>query len=321
MKKLNYFWSIIIAVGFISCEKDELAVPKHNSGDVTTASANMNSDYKYQLYYNLETNTIVGQNLKTAWDLGFETSEDGYRIILNSSKAMFAFDTDQTNFESVTDTTGFMSGRKWDAASGNLDSTALGDWRGSNHIYILDRGYNESGTKLGFVKFQILSVEDHGYSVRYAQLDGTNEFMLDIEKDEDYNFTFLSMNSNSVVSIEPPKDKWDLVITQYIESLSTPYLVTGILLNRYNTSATMDSISAFTDITYGTAIACSLSTDINTIGYDWKKYDYDAGSFIIYPHMNYIINDQKGFYYKFHLIDFYDQAGNKGNPKWEYQKL
>ncbi len=321
MKKLSYYLQIMITCIFISCEKDEIAIPKHNSGDVTTNSANMNSDYKYQLYYNLETNTIVGQNLKTAWDLGFETSEDGYRIILNSSKAMFAFDTDQNNFEEVSDTTGFMSNRKWDDASGNLDSTALGDWRGNNTIYILDRGYNESGQKLGFVKFQIVGVEDHGYSIRYAQLDGTNEFTLDINKNDDYNFTFLSMNSNSVVSIEPPKDKWDLVITQYIESLSTPYLVTGILLNRYNTSAIMDSTSIFTEINYGTAISYSLSTDINTIGYNWKKYDYEAGSFIIYPKMNYIINDQKGFYYKLHLIDFYDQMGNKGNPKWEYQKL
>lgn len=321
MKKIKNYWPILLALLVISCEKDELAVPKHDAGDVITSSANMGSDYRYQLYYNLETNTIVGQNLKTAWDLGFETSEDGYQIILNSAKAMFVFNTGQSDFELVTDTTGFMANRKWDAPSGNLDSTAIGDWRGENGVYILDRGYDETGQKVGFVKFQIMSVNDHMFSIKYADFDGTGELTLNIDKDEEYNFTFLSMNSNSVVSIEPPKDEWDLVLTQFIESLTTPYLVTGLLLNRYYTAAVMDSVVLFNDITFETTLTYNLFSEINTIGYDWKVYDYDAGTFIIKPYMNYIIRDQKGLHYKMHFIDFYDQAGIKGNPKWEYQKL
>lgn len=314
--------SIILLFGIItSCQKDELPVPKHKSGNVITATVNMNSNYKYQIFYDLETNSVISQNLKTAWDLGFETSENGYRIILNSSKAMFAYNTGQTDFSAITDTTGFAANKKWDAPSGNLDSTAIGNWKTNTPVYILDRGYNENGQKIGFKKIQFISVDGYKYSIRYADLNGTGDTTLQIFKDNKYNFTFLSFNTNSAVIIEPPKTDWDIVFTQYTEALSTPYIVTGALLNRYNTLATMDSEKIFSQITYEDAINYTLSSNINIIGYNWKEYDYNSGTYIIFPQKNYIIKDSKGYYYKLHFIDFYDQFGNKGNPKWEYQKL
>ncbi len=72
-----------------SCKKDELPVPKHLAGNVITSTANLESTYKWQIYYDLETNTVVGQNPKALWDLGFETSTDGFHVILNTSKTMF----------------------------------------------------------------------------------------------------------------------------------------------------------------------------------------------------------------------------------------
>jgi hypothetical protein len=49
-----------------SCEKVELPVPAYESGNVITNSVKMESDYRYQLYFDLETNTIVKQNLNAA---------------------------------------------------------------------------------------------------------------------------------------------------------------------------------------------------------------------------------------------------------------
>ena len=34
-----------------------------------------------------------------------------------------------------------------------------------------------------------------------------------------------------------------------------------------------------------------------------------------------VSRDAKGFYYKLRFIDFYDDHGNKGNPKFEFQKF
>jgi hypothetical protein len=313
--------SIVILLS--SCQKEELPVPAHDPGDIITATVNMESNYKWQIYYDLKTNTVVGQNLKTSWDLGFESSHNGFHIILNSSKAMFARNTGKTDFLSVTDTIGFSVNKKWDEASGNLDSTAIGDWRNTNNVYVIDRGYDEAGVHQGFRKIQFQSVDAYKYIVRFAQLNGTGDTTLQINKDSTYNFTFLSFNNNNVVLIEPPKTTWDLVFTQYThifyDSPPMPYLVTGCLLNRYNTKAKMDSLITFSSINLATAENYILSSNINTIGYDWKVFT--GGTFKTKSHMNYIIKDSEGYYYKLRFIDFYNSSGVKGNPKWEYQRL
>ena len=62
----------------------------------------------------------------------------------------------------------------------------------------------------------------------------------------------------------------------------------------------------------------TFSTNVNTIGYDWKAYT--GSTYVTYSHMNYIIRNRNGIYYKLHFIDFL-AAGIKGNPKWEFQRL
>lgn len=306
-----------------SCKKEELPVPIHDPGNILTSTVNLESNYKWQFFYDLKTNSFVGQNLKTSWDLGFETSANGYRIILNTSKAMFARNTGITNFSEVSDTIGFATNKNWDEASGNLDSTAIGDWKNTNNVYLIDRGYNETGVHQGFQKIQFQSVDANKYVVRFSQLNGTGDITLQINKDSIYNFTFLSFNTGSTLIVEPPKATWDLAFTQYThifyDQPVTPYLVTGCLLNRYNTTAIVDSLHSFSAIDFSTIENFALSSNINSIGYDWKIFT--NGTYVTNPQMNYIIKDSEGFYYKLHFIDFYNNAGIKGNPKWEYRKL
>lgn len=320
MKLFILFLSSVMILS--SCVKEELPVPKHDPGNIITNSVNMGSNYKWQVYFNLKNNTVVGQNLKTIWDLGFETSSDGYRIILNSSKAMYAAKTNQTDFSLVTDTVGFSAFKNFDSPTGDMEQTAIGDWRLiPNQVYLIDRGYNEVGAHQGFRKIVIQSVDNYSYNIHFSQLNGSGETTLQIPKDIDYNFTFLSFTTSSTVMVEPPKIDWDIVFTQYLEELSTPYLVTGCLLNRYQTTAKADSIMGFNSINYDFALSQILSSNINVIGYDWKEYNFTTSSYLVFPNKNYIIQDQNGFYYKLHFIDFYNNSGIKGNPTFEFQKL
>lgn len=320
MKLLILFISSVIILS--SCVKEELPIPKHDPGDVITNTVNMGSNYKWQVYFNLKNNTIVGENLKTNWDLGFETSSDGYRIILNSSKAMYAAKTNQTDFNLITDTTGFSTNKGFDSPTGDMEKTAIGDWKLiPNQVYLIDRGYNELGSHQGFRKIVFQRVDDYSYTVRFSQLNGTGETTLQILKDNNYNFTFLSFTTSSTVMVEPPKTDWDIVFTQYLEELSTPYLVAGCLLNRYKTMAKIDSITVFNSMNYDFAITQVLNSNINSIGYDWKEYSFTTSSYLVFPNKNYIIQDQNGFYFKLHFIDFYNSSGIKGNPTFEFQKL
>lgn len=320
MKLLILFLSSVMILS--SCVKEELPVPKHDPGNVITNTVNMGSNYKWQVYFNLKNNTVVGENLKTIWDLGFETSSDGYRIILNSSKAMYAAKINQTDFNLVTDTVGFSAIKDFDSPTGNMEQTAIGDWRLiPNQVYLIDRGYNELGSHQGFRKIVFQSVDDYSYTVRFSQLNGSGETTLQIPKNNNYNFTFLSFTTSSTVMVEPPKKDWDIVFTQYLEELSTPYLVAGCLLNRYKTTAKADSITTFNSINYDFAFCQLLSSNSNVIGYDWKEYNFTTSSYLVFPNKNYIIQDQNGFYYKLHFIEFYNNSGIKGNPTFEFQEL
>ncbi|MCS6823207.1 MAG: hypothetical protein NZ529_02840 [Cytophagaceae bacterium] len=318
--------AISLSLAFLlltSCMKEELPVPRHEPGNVKTATVNMESNYKWQIFYSLKKNTIVSQNLKTAWDIAFETSPQGYRIILNTSKAMFAAMTSHTELNTINDTAGFSSNKRWDAPSGNLDSTAIGNWKTHNHVYIIDRGINEMGIHLGFVKLKVESVNAEKYVIRFAFLNQPTEHIKEIFKDSSCNFSYFSFDeSGKQLIIEPHKNDWDILFTQYIHVFynpTIPYLVTGCLTNRARISTARDESNPFEKITYQNISQYSFSSDINVIGYNWKTYT--SGTYITDQKKNYIIKTSEGIFYKLRFIDFLNSAGIKGNPMWEYQEL
>lgn len=321
-----YVFATLCTMGFASCTRDELPVKPHESGNVTIAGVDMDATYKWQIYFDLKTNTVVGKSDKAIWDIGLETTADGYHVVLNGAKAMFAMATSKTDFADVkmTDTAGFATNSKWDAAGGSMDSTAIGDWRKNKAVYILDRGYDAALKHQGWAKLQLLSVSDTSYQLRFAALDGTNEAVLAVRKDSAYNLAFVSFATKNTVMVEPVKYNWDLVFSQYTYVFynltpPTPYLVTGCLLNRYHTTCYLDTTSQFTNITYSNVAEEKLADDISGIGYDWKVYT--NGTYVIRPENNYVIQDAAGVLYKLHFTAFYSTTGAKGSPQWEYQQL
>lgn len=319
--KLKDILSLLAIVALLtSCEKQELPVPAHESGDIQTGAVNMEPDYRWQIFYDLNTNKIVSKNLKTAWDLAFENTSDGFHVFLNSSKMMYAYNTGKTDINSITisDTIGK---KAWDNPTGHPDSTAIGNWQKTNTVYIIDRGNSLTGMKLGLWKIKFISVDDEKYVIEFGALDDTQLIKYIVNKDTMYNLSFLSFEERKQVMIEPLKYKWDIVFTQYTHVFvnpAQPYLVTGCLLNRYSTSAVLDTTISFNDIAAKDINRLKFSPLINTIGYDWKAYT--GSTYVTYTKLNYIIKSRDGYYYKLHFIDFLDM-GLKGNPKWEYQKL
>jgi hypothetical protein len=317
------FLILMLALGsFSSCLKEEIPVPKHEPGDVITNEVNMSSNYKWQIYFNLEENKVVGQNLKTTWDLGFESDPNNHRIILNSSKSMFVYPTNETNFQLVNDTVGYTSNRKLDEPNGDMTKTAIGDWS-DGKIYIIDRGYDEVGVHQGFYKTKFLTADQNEFEFVIAELSSNQMDTMLLPVDNAYNFSFFNLSAGQQVMVEPPKDEWDLVFTQYThifyEPEETPYLVTGCLLNRYNTKSLLEETLNFDEVGLEIATSLELNNNIDEIGYDWKEFS--GNTYITDSEKTYIIEDQNGFLYKWRFIDFYTSTGDKGNPVWEYQKL
>ncbi len=308
------------------CTRGELPVHPHEAGNVISGSSDMGATYKYQVYYDLGDNREVGRNLKTSWDLAFEATSEGFHVVLNTAKSMVAMATTSTDFASVAfaDTAGFSAGKKWDSYSGSVDSTAIGDWRSSRYVYIIDRGYDDMGMHQGWAKVQFLKVTDTSYSLQFSPLNNSSGTSVTVKKDSSYNFAFFSLTDGAQVKAEPPKYSWDIVFTQYLHVFynmdpAVPYLVAGCLLNRYNTHAYADTVYGFEGTHFGNVLVNRLSSDISVIGYRWKMFD--GSRYTVVADNNYIIRDAGGVFYKLHFTGFYNHVGIKGCPQFAYQKL
>ncbi len=316
-----------------SCFKEDDAVPPRQLvGSVDTIG--MGQYYKYQLYFDLGTGEVVKSNAKTDWDLGFECRAQGFHIILNTSNFMKAADAGIRPFGQPQDTTGM----KWvfDKSDGNLDSTVFSQWYqifdgdtvSNQHVYLLDRGMDEMGNVLGFRQIIIDSLKNGTYYFRLAYLDGGSTASYRLTKDPSVNFLLFTFRFGGVVQhLEPPRQDWDLFFTQYTTLLYTdlgepyPYLVTGVLLNRYQVAAIQDTLHTYENLTHAEAESLSLSTRMDLIGYDWKYYDFDNSLYTIRPGRVYVIRDTDGDLYKMRFVGFYNAQGEKGYPVIEHQKL
>jgi len=79
----------LIVVSFIllvsSCFKEDVAISPHAPGNFITDTVALTDTYKNQVYYNLNDSAVAASNIRSTWDLGFENSPAGWRVILNSS--------------------------------------------------------------------------------------------------------------------------------------------------------------------------------------------------------------------------------------------
>jgi hypothetical protein len=323
---------LILLFALTSCFEEDEMVPPHDPGDLTVGNVELSETYKYQVFYDFETNTGVKQNLISEWDLGFETADSGWHIILNTSKMMLAGNTGKTDFENVKSKGGIEM--NFDPSHGNLDSTAIGNWYtfsedkpvSLGYVYIIDRGTDENFDLVGEKKVTFNFQDENTFVVRFANLNGSGEQTMVIPKDSTVNFVCFSFE-NGVVDIEPDKNSWDLQFGKYSTLLFTdvgdpyPYVVTGVLLNPFKTLAGRDTIHQFDEVGFEIAEMQNLVKQKDIIGYEWKDYDFDNEIYQVDPEKIYILQNRVGFYYKLRFIDFYNSTGEKGYPTFEFLRL
>lgn len=315
---------VVIGLWFTNCQRKEEPVPKFERGNATTVQIDLFPNYKNQVWYSLAANKVVSTNLKTDWDIAFEASSEGWHIILNSSKSMRASKINVSDLATIKDTSGSTSQAKPDMPSGNLDSTAIGDWRNKEVCYIINRGYNENARFQGFWKLKIKSVSATSFTFEYGDVYGKAVFEGFVNKNDLYRFNAFSFTSKQQVQIEPPKNTYDLCFTQFTTVFTEPsfqyYQVTGVLtapgIEVLKIPHKEFSEISITDTTLGT-----FSKRADIIGHDWKSYDLETSVYTTYDKMGYILKDAKGFFYKLHFIDFYNDKGEKGYPVFEFVRL
>jgi hypothetical protein len=333
---MRYLPAVILAsFCLLSCDKrelpvkpyqpeEEVVIPGHEPGPLLTTRVDMEKDYRNQIWYSLQKDSVISMNLKTDWDLAFESSPEGWRIMLNGAKAMRAYRTTASSLAEVQSTgSDFATASQADMPSGNPDSTAIGNWKESNPVYIINRGYGLDGKTLEHYKLKIISEDAASYTFEYAALKSTEVLQGTVYKNGEYNYTAFSFESRRQLTIEPKKTDYDLCFTQYTHLFLDPvmyYQVSGVLHNAYNTRVARIPDKDFRQITIADTMAYHYETRRDRIGYDWKSFDLNRNLYTVNTRLCYIIHDSRGVYYKLRFIDFLN-AGVPGYPRFEFRRL
>lgn len=314
---------VVLSTVSAGCLKEELPVPARSQDPGTGAvpvieQVCMGFLYGDQTWMDLETATVLSTNSFMAWDLAFESAADGWHVRLNSARVMGAWDLGAVDIEQPADTNGFGAGMRIDASSGNPDSTAIGDWRGSGHVYMVDKGISPLGARQGFVKIRFLEVDVASYTLQVAALNGSGLRTITVSKDHTRHNTHLHL-TNGVVDIEPPKGTWDVVLTQYTYQYYEPetmlYVVRGMISAPGVRVSRMRPAPAA--VTLGDTLTTPLNGALDVIGFDWKYYDIDQGTYYIRPDLIHIVQCASGRFVRLRFLDFYGPSGAAGCPQFE----
>jgi hypothetical protein len=324
--RLDRFHTLLVLMGllFASCEKSETPVKLPPAGSAQQTKIDLGEDYEDQIFFDFETGKEVMMSKVSSWDLAFEASADGYHVFINGGRNIFINHTNSFVPSSVT-SADQVSPEQWqaDASCGLPDSTCIGEWVDSygaskNEVYIVKID------PVTFMKLVLVSVDHNEYVIKYGDIGATELTTLTIPKDNQFNFTYFSFSDGGkIVSPEPPKDTWDIVFTRYrivyYDLNNFPYLVSGVLLNPNNTTASADSVLGFDTLTYNNGYAFSNHRDV--IGFDWKMYNFTSGRYEVKPNKCYLVKTRKNQYWKIHFLGFYSNAGLKGSPSFEFERV
>ncbi len=325
MKQLGYICLAVMAL--MSCQRPEKPIPPFDRGNMVTNYVGMGNTYQNHVFFNLDSNKIIKTISKSDWDLAFDCRSDRHIILLNNGRGVYAAATGKNNFSEVNDTFGLKF--LWGQPNLNLDSLAFGKWwTKPAEIFILNLGVDEIGLPQGFIKCKPELQADNSLKLWWCKLNETTPQSFILAKNINLNFTYYSLLKNKPVDIEPSKDSWDLWFTQYVKlvyssdfKISQNYQVMGVLINQDRLSVANDFNTPYSEITNSKPASYTFLNQRDAIGHEWKSYDFNTNSYLVNPKFNYILSINNGFYYKIHFIDFYNELGIKGYPKFEFQKL
>ncbi len=337
MKKIA---GIILVLTLVwSCKKEEELLPGWFITD-QVGMANMVSengiDYQNQLYFDLGTGQLKAQNKRDAWDLALGCDPDHPNLMVNSAMLQAVAATGDTDFSRNYDPS--VHSFRYESAEtffnrGIMQTDFGSDGTPAGEVFLIDLGRDLNNQRRGHKKLQILQFDKGTYRVKIANPDGSDTQEFEVDTDAGYNLQFVSFNDiNTVLTLEPLKDEWDLHFTKYMEKLwdgedTLDYSVTGCLINPYGCSAyyaedlSLDSTISYSDITANDIIPSLFNTSANSIGFDWKFYDLDAGAFAVLNRNIYFVRDTENQVYRLRFVGFYDASGNKGAVSFEYLPL
>jgi len=174
-----------------------------------------------------------------------------------------------------------------------------------------------------FKKVIIDSLDAAGnYHFKYADLDGSNltHQSFNISQHAGKTLAYFSFDSNSFVNIEP--FDWDLFFCRYstyanLGGSSFNYTVTGVLSGLNVEVVELDNVDPYTANPQNHCY--DFSTDISTIGHDWKTFDLPNFEWIVDMDRVFFVKLPNGEVWRLFLFDF--EGAFTGIITFEYANM
>ncbi len=227
----------------------------------------------------------------------FDTTGNGWLPYYNSDTAWEngAFNNFQNNFD--------VGWGIYDMISHNVDGDS---------IYLLQLPNNQ------WKRIWIVRLDANGtWTIRYSNLDCSNEQLLQIVKNNYPNkrFVYVDLINNQVLDLEPAQ--WDLLFTRFTTEVAPGmfYLVTGVLQDKDVGVAEVRGIP----VDQSTWQNQPLDSAMNVIGYDWKAFNNQTFSYEIVDSLTYFVKDPNGNVYKLVFTGF--DGSSTGNIYFYLEKV
>jgi hypothetical protein len=329
---INYAKYVLLVCPFLvlSCfEKDTAVTPW--PGEVITINEDIE---EYFSYFDLETGSVVKSFPVDSWQISFECIEPGWHIQINSGDGWFLWNSGQTDIDAdIIPPQGILWA--YDKQSAYPDSTAAGNWVnivGNDKIYtgyVYFLGKFVSGTYYDIKRLKFTLVDKDHYRFLMRSEDSGIQDTLNMTKSDTSSFIYFNIYNKTQVNLEPRKEQFDLIFGPYYDlatqlGVTIPYLVRGTFLNLWETSAVLDSVNAYEQITYEMLGNYVFTKQKDVIGYRWKDITIDPVSgratYKVKPQYSYVINTSTGRYYKLRFLSF-SIDGYSGFPRFEIKEL
>lgn len=351
MNKFNSMITVaLLAMTFTACKKNSdepiVVVPPSDGNTLTLnglvgtelGSAAGNSVY---VDFSADKQTSVA---RSSWDLGFYNGAD-FRVIINNTTGAGAKVITASNVSLATvseaDTLGLTLAVNqanpantdfayFDAINGNLSNTvipAVSATAADNKIIILNRGTGGGIAARSWIKLKVTRNASGGYTLQYGKIKETTNFTtVDIPKDANFDFKFVSLTNGAIVNVQPEKANWDLVWTYSVyqtlfSNVLVPYNFSDLIflnnLNGVSAGVVATSTVSYADFKESNISTVNFKNERTAIGSDWRITSPATG---VKTDIFYVIKDVAGNVYKLKFISMgAGDAGTRGKPVIEYK--
>lgn len=314
--KLLFLWTVLFSVCVIQAQE-------------TTVNTSLGAGYSNQVYYKLstQTETVVTAN---SWDIAMlRTSPYAFGVRVNGGIGIQVFEAsnnpadwatiDLANEASWTKL--YNSDTAWNEGAFQQGSATYG-W-GEYNVTT----HHIEGTVIFVLKYsdgsyKKLIIEDFfsGYTFKYSSWDGTSwsaDETATVANTSNPNnkYNYYSLQNNQEVIVEPAVADWDFKFTRYYTDVQgQQYLVTGVLHS--------DEVEVSENDEPGGMPAnptLNYSTDINTIGYNWKTLNYQTFTYDVDSDKAFYVKDSDDTVFRMYFTSF--AGSSTGNLSFSFEDV